>query len=240
VSDQTNNFAAPESRYCCDSTIAEIHADDCMSLGAQFERAQRDSAEPLSVSYYNTPRHPCCLTQASGVHRFNCPVGGLAAPSVRVERADDCCARKEGEPHTDECTSNEAVLSRVDLESARLEKMSKAVEYRMQHGNPLDHLKRMVDAGEMTAAKEIVNGGTFIRFTSTRAPDLTTRYGPLRPEDAALAAPVEIVGKDYSHKPRVRIPVRGLPASSKQLRRSTVKAAIGRKLIALGRYLTGD
>lgn len=186
------------------------------------------------------PRHPCCLTQATGVHRFNCPVGGSAVPSVRVERVDECCTRKEGEPHTDDCTSNEAVLGRVDLESARLEKMSKAVEYRMKHGNPLDRLKRMVDAGEMTAEKELVNGGTFIRFTSTRAPDLTTRYGPLQPDDAALVAPVEIVGKDYSHKPRVRIPVRGLAEPTRKPRRGTVKAAIGRKLIALGRYLVGD
>jgi hypothetical protein len=168
------------------------------------------------------PRHPCCLTQATGAHRFNCPVGGLAAPSVRVERVNDCCTRKEGEPH------------------ARLDKMSKVVEYRMRHGNPLDRLKRMVDAGEMTAEKELVNGGTFIRFTSTRVPDLTTRYGPLQPEDAALVAPVEIVGKDYSHKPRVRITVRGLAEPIRKPQRWPIKAAIGRKLIALGRYLVGD
>jgi hypothetical protein len=75
-------------------------------------------------------RHPCCLTQASGIHRFNCPVGGLAAPSVRVERVDDCCARKEGEPHTDNCTSNEAVLSRVDLEQVQRDKMQAAKVHR--------------------------------------------------------------------------------------------------------------
>jgi hypothetical protein len=185
-----------------------------------------------------TPRHPCCLTQASGVHRFNCPVGGLAAPVVRVERVDDCCARKEGEPHTDDCTSNEAVLSRVDLEQVQRDKMQAAMAHRKIYGDPLDRLKQLVDAGEMRAEREQTAGGTFIRFTSNRHNDVTARYGPL--QEPTIPAPVEIVGKDYSHKPRVRIPVRGLAEPTKKPRWWTVKAAIGRKLIALGRYLTGD
>jgi hypothetical protein len=182
-------------------------------------------------------RHPCCLTQASGVHRFNCPVGGLAAPSVRVERVDDCCARKEGEPHTDDCTSNEAVLSRVDLEQVQRDKMQ-AARFTARYTATLDRLKQLVDAGEMRAEREQIAGGTFIRFTSNRHNDVTARYGPL--QEPTIPAPVEIVGKDYSHKPRVRIPVRGLAEPTKKPRRWTVTAAIGRKLIALGRYLTGD
>jgi hypothetical protein len=183
-------------------------------------------------------RYSCCLMRVPGVHRFNCPVGGMAAPSVRVERVDDCCARNEGEPHTDDCTSNEAVLSRVDLEQVQRDKRQAARVHRKIYGDPLDRLKQLVESGEMRAEREQVDGGTFIRFTSNRHNDVTARYGPL--QEPTIPAPVEIVGKDYSHKPRVRIPVRGLPAPSKQPRRSTVKAAIGRKLIALGRYLTGD
>jgi hypothetical protein len=184
-------------------------------------------------------RHPCCLTQASGVHRFNCPVGGLQT-LTRIERVDNCCARKEGEPHTDDCTSNEAVLSRVDLEQVQRDKMRAAKAHREIYGNPLDRLKRLVDADEMTAEKELVNGGTFIRFASTKNPGVETVYGPLQTPEPAIPTPVEVVGKDYSHKPRVRLPVRGLAEPTRKPRRGTVKVAIGRKLIALGRYLVGD
>jgi hypothetical protein len=119
--------------------------------------------------------------------------------------------------------------------------MSKAVEYRMKHGNPLDRLKRLVDAGEMTAEKELgQRRDVHSVYVSQKIPDWTTVYGPLQTPEPALPTPVEVVGKDYSHKPRVRIPVRGLAEPTRKPRRWTVKAAIGRKLIALGRYLVGD
>jgi hypothetical protein len=151
--------------------------------------------------------------------------------------------------HSEGCTSNEAVMGRVDLESSRLDKMAKAAEYRMRYGNPLDRMKRLVDAGEATAEREEVNGGMFYRFTSTHHPEVTTRYGPVPPEelsppltDAELWEAWDMHSRLPELPAPTRIPVTGLKSTPtrKWKRRPAMLRFVGRRLRDLGTLLAGE